>query len=162
MRCHISGCENVKVSISPPGLVRSNTVRARAVNNGKKRGKTATRSFLPFTHYSQNVKPRKIETLANGRKNKVYSKWIPFGRHIMIAVKHNWGKESRGEADIGARTHRQTDMQGMETDRPRETPAVASPAVIIVLTFKWKALTIGAGWGSTRYANKENTSGNIS
>lgn len=32
-----------------------------------------------------------------------------------------------------------------ETDRQRETPAVASPAVIIVLTLKWKALTIGAG-----------------
>lgn len=120
MRCHISGCENVKVSISPPGLVRSNTVRARAVNNGKKRGKTATRSFLPFTHYSQNVKPRKIETLANGRKNKVYSKWIPFGRHIMIAVKHNWGKESRGEADRGARTHRQTDRHAGDGDRQAE------------------------------------------
>lgn len=76
------------------------------------------------------------------RVEKVDSKWIPFGRHIMIAVKQNRWKEKQERLRERAQRHRKA---GETKQTGRETPAVASPAVIIVLTFKWKALTIGAG-----------------
>lgn len=59
------------------------------------------------------------------------SEWILFGRHVMIAVKQNRGKGGSREAQRrGKRQTEDTRQTG------RETPAVASPAVITVLTFK--------------------------
>lgn len=62
------------------------------------------------------------------------SKWIPFGRHIMTAVKQNYGEAKQERL---RERHKDTARQTEDTRQTgRETPAVASPAVIIVLTFK--------------------------
>lgn len=76
-------------------------------------------------------------------------KWIPFGRHIMIAVKQQQQQLQKKKTKLGeeggAGWARDTTLRDRLTDVRRtggETPAVASPTVIIVLTFKWRTSTM--------------------
>lgn len=90
------------------------------------------------------VRPRKIEIKGEKNVEKVGSKWIPFGRNIMIAVKQKRGMGKQGRLRVEQRFWE----TGHCRQTGRETPA--SPAGIIVLTFKWNTLTIEPAEAASR------------
>lgn len=160
MRCHISECEMSKCPFSTPLTPLSSSHHhpqqasqkqhcqgLRAVNKGKRDSIKKLSPFHPLQSERLECQAWKNrDAREKGGLEKVDSAWIPFG--IMIAVKTKArGKEKlvgRGGGGGDVEGQRRRDRQA-EGERERETPAVASPAVIIVLTFKWKALTMGAG-----------------